>query len=480
MSIGKVRGMRKLFCLITALVIVFTLFGCENTTKETEKRAGGKSNLTTIKVIADSEQALEAFRMEEDNIKEKFGVKLEYYFPNRMSDNLEDFLFASNEVYDIYVLFHGKIPQYVERDMLLPLDTYTQNDPSYEEIIPIYRKMYMNYAGHDYSVVYDGDAQFLFYRKDIFEKYSDEYEKKFGKPLVPPKTWADYDQIAKFLTRDENNDGKIDIYGTATFTGDAKRYVWFAHRYLSMGGQFFDKDMNPLINQELGVKALEDWMALQESGATPPDAMYDWIDLNNAFLQGNVAMVVQWSDTSRFTFDHDTWDSKVENKVGWTLVPGDKEGAPRGGVYIGRVLGISTQTKHEEKAWKVIQYLTSKEVSAKAVTSLKTVNDPYRESHLDMKGNGAFPNKQLQEDFLSVLEETLKNTTSDLMIPGGWEYMQALDQNIGLAFMKKMTAEEALDKTVEEWNKITESYGLEQQKLHYQEWLSKLKEVREQ
>lgn len=466
--------MRRLLSLL--VIILMTLSGCEEKEK-VEQVSDETSDVTTLKVIADSEDALAAFKMEEENIKEKFGIKLEYYFPNRLNDNLEDFLFASEDIYDIYILFPGKIPQYVERGRLLPLDSYIEEDSSYDEIMPIYRKMYMEYNEHEYGVVYDGDTHFLFYRKDLFEKYNDEYEEQFGKPLNPPKTWEEYDQIAKFLTRDENSDGTIDIYGTATFTGDAKRYIWFAERFLSMGGQYFDKEMNPLIHNSLGVQALQDWIDLQHSGATPPNAMYDWIDLNNVFLQGEVAMVIQWSDTSRFSFDKGKWDSKVANKVGWTVVPGDELDSPKGGVWIGRVLGISSQTSNQDAAWKVVQHLTSKEVSSKLVTSLESINDPYRESHFSLKGKGAFPNEETQESFLSVLEESLQNTTSDLMIPGGWEYMQILDKNIGLALLDKVSPEVALNTTAQEWNKLTETYGREKQKEFYQEWLKKMEEV---
>lgn len=470
--------MRKLLFVLFIFLIVFAT-GCEKD-KTVEKVEEDSSDLTQLRVIADSEEALAAFRMEEENIKKKFGIKLEYYFPNRMNDNLEDFLFASDEIYDLYILFPGKIPQYVEREMLLPLDHYIKEDPSYEEIIPIYRKLYMQFNEHDYGVVYDGDAHFLFYRKDIFEKYSNEYEEQYGSPLLPPTTWGEYDQIAKFLTRDEDNDGKVDIFGTATFTGDAKRYVWFVERFLSMGGQYFDENMNPLIQNTLGVEALQSWIDLRNSGATPPNAMYDWIDLNNVFLQGEVAMVVQWSDTSRFTFDKGKWDSKIANKVDWSVVPGDDPNSPRGGVWIGRVLGISSKTTKQDEAWKVIQYLTSKEVSSKLVTSLQTINDPYRESHLSLKGKGAFPNEETQDKFLAVLEESLAHTTSDLMIPGGWEYMQILDQNIGLALIGNITAKEALTQTAMEWNRITDTYGREQQKKYYHEWLAKLEEVSSQ
>ena len=103
------------------LLLIVLLTGCnsdsvgkkENTSKKTD-------NKPVISIIADSEQSLALFKKEEKNIEKKFGVHLEYHYPDRLNDNLEDFLFASKQTYDIYMLFPAKISQYVERDLLLP------------------------------------------------------------------------------------------------------------------------------------------------------------------------------------------------------------------------------------------------------------------------------------------------------------------------------------------------------------------------
>lgn len=465
---------KSLFCFL----ISFTLLTSCSTHQSVTNKTTPTKKLPAISIIADSKQALALFQQQEKNIEKKYGVRLEFHYPNRLNDNLEDFLFASKKRYDIYVLFPAKIPQYVERNMLLPIDQYTQNTKDINDILPVYRNLYMKYQGHDYGMVYDGDTHLFFYRKDIFKEYNDEYKKFYGKDLTPPKTWEEYDQISKFLTRDTNNDGKIDLYGTAIFGGDAKRYVWFAERYLSMGDQYFDENMNPLIKGTDGIKALEGLVTLNDSGATPPHSMYDWIDLNNAFLHGNVAMVIQWSDTSRFQFDQKTWKSTVENKVDWSLVPTEDPKNPRGGVWIGRVLGISSQSTHPDKAWQVISYITSKSVSKNAVTSLSTINDPFRYSHFTVNGKGAFPSKDLNEHFLDTVKMSLEHPNADLMIPGGWDYMQALDNNIYLALIHKLTPKDALQKTADEWNKITEQYGREKQATNYKQWLQLLEGVR--
>lgn len=472
----------RLFVNILIIVsIILSLIGC-STTKTNQEDQKSSPELTTIHVIAESPEAITLFRIEEKELKEKYGIKLVYNYPQRITDRLEDYLFLTKDTYDIFVIFPAKIPLYTERDMLLPLDSYIAKNPDFDQdIIPVYRKLYMNYGGHDYGMVYDGDTRLLFYRKDLFKKYNDEYKLKYGVDLTPPQTWKEYEQVAKFLTRDLNNDGKIDIYGTATLNADSKRYIWFAERFISMGGQYFDEDMHPLITSEEGIRAIEEQLALEESGATPPKSMFDWVDLNNAFLQGNVAMVVQFSDTARFSYDvnEETWNSKISGKVGWSLVPGETPQSPRGGTWIGRVLAISKDSKNPDKAWQVIQHITSKDASNLAINSFETINDPYRWDHLKANGKGPFPTEALNQDFLDTVKESLRNPNVDLMIPGGWDYMQILDHYLNLALIRKITPEEALQNTAAEWEALTEKYGREQQKSYYKEWLQKLEDIKD-
>ena len=48
-------------------------------------------------------------------------------------------------------------------------------------------------------MVYDGDTHLLFYRKDIFEKYNDEYKKLYSKNLEPPQTGMNMIKSQNFL-----------------------------------------------------------------------------------------------------------------------------------------------------------------------------------------------------------------------------------------------------------------------------------------
>ena len=102
-------------------------------------------------------------------------------------------------------------------------------------------------------------------------------------------------------------------------------------------------------------------------------------------------------------------------------------------------------------------------MSKKALASKDTINDPFRYSHFSSIGKGAFPTKEMNNDFLDTVKLSLQNPNADLMISGGWEYMQILDRNIYLALIHKATPEEALQKTANEWNLLTDQYGREEQ-----------------
>lgn len=253
------ESMKILWAVILTIVLVLLVRCGGNTITDpvVEERQGGDSHLPILKVVGDGPNTVTLFKMEEEEIKKRFGVQLSYNYPERITENLEQFLFATDEKYDIYIIFPVKIPLYVERNMLLPIDSFLKEE-HVRDVLPVFRNMFMKYDGHDYGMVYDGDTHLLFYRKDIFQQYNEEYKKKFGIDLKVPSTWEEHDQMAKFLTRDLDGDGKTDLYGTAILNSEGMRYIWFVERFLSMGGAYFDSNMQPLIDSDIGIQALTD------------------------------------------------------------------------------------------------------------------------------------------------------------------------------------------------------------------------------
>ena len=105
----------------------------------------------------------------------------------------------------------------------------------------------MGKPGNLYIVPFVTDIIGLYYRKDLFEEYADEFKSKYGYDLKPPEYWDEFLDIAKFFTRDTNSDGEIDLYGTtmmAAPVGIASDYVIYANGF---GFNYFTDDIGVII-----------------------------------------------------------------------------------------------------------------------------------------------------------------------------------------------------------------------------------------
>ena len=78
--------------------------------------------------------------------------------------------------------------------------------------------------------------------------------------MKPPANWQQYRDVAKFFTRDTNNDGTTDLYGTGILgmnNGDSVA-SWLDHAAQAGANPLVvGKDNKSLVNSEPYVKALE-------------------------------------------------------------------------------------------------------------------------------------------------------------------------------------------------------------------------------
>ncbi len=94
------------------------------------------------------------------------------------------------------------------------------------------------------SLPFNKSVPTYFYNIDRFNEYG---IKKF------PETWDDFFSVMRILTKDTDNDGKSDIFGTAFNIN-----TWmFESRLLQFNGQLVDDNLNPMFNSNAAVKAIE-------------------------------------------------------------------------------------------------------------------------------------------------------------------------------------------------------------------------------
>jgi multiple sugar transport system substrate-binding protein len=113
-------------------------------------------------------------------------------------------------------------------------------------------KRVCNVGGKQYGLVHAAGTSLLIYRKDLAAKAG----------LKPPKTWVDLLANAKVLTRDADNDGKIDIYGI-TLPGDNLFVnILLGELIKANGGILFDPNNRPQLTDKKMIEVLEFWREL--------------------------------------------------------------------------------------------------------------------------------------------------------------------------------------------------------------------------
>ncbi|NEX79167.1 extracellular solute-binding protein [Bacillus thermocopriae] len=117
-------------------------------------------------------------------------IQTEILNPDQYREKLK-VLASSNELPDIGMTWSdGFIKPYVEGNMLAPLDDIVEKDPDLKDsFIPGVKESYA-VDGKTYGLPLELNISYVFYNKEIFEKYN----------LEVPKTFKEYKNVVKILT----------------------------------------------------------------------------------------------------------------------------------------------------------------------------------------------------------------------------------------------------------------------------------------
>ena len=363
---------------------------------------------------------------------------------------------------------------------------------SFADIHPTYRDALMRWGDRWVAWTVDGDLHIGAYRTDLFEdpEHRSAFEDRFGRPLQPPETWAEYYDIAAFFHGRRQAD-RAPLAGTAEAFAEGGQRVWFlasraaayAHDPERSGALFFDPEtMAPAINGPAWERALTEYRAAL---AFAPDAarQMDSYDVRSAFVAGRAAMNIDWTDTGVLT-GNDTV-SRVAGKTGFFMLPGCRErwDAVRQSwqaldrvrrvpflAFGGWVAAVPAASRAREAAWGYIAWLSTPERSARDVTDGSAGFNPYRLSHLD--DTDLWSGVLSVDDALAyqqVIRQSLDHplVTRDLRIPGVRAYQAALDRGIGAVLEDRATPSAALADVGLAWDRITDRLGRDAQARHY-------------
>lgn len=114
------------------------------------------------------------------------------------------------------------------------------------------------------------NGKVLLYRTDLFEdsKEQEQFKARYGYDLKVPEIWQEYLDTAEFFTRDEDQDGTVDLYGTSLSgkTG-GDTVISFLEMALQAGGSplVLDSSHQVTIDQPAYVEALNHMKALYDA-----------------------------------------------------------------------------------------------------------------------------------------------------------------------------------------------------------------------
>src|SRR5579872_5109264 len=406
--------------------------------------------------------------------------------------------------YDAYMTgawFYGDFfvpstPYIIDVESFLADPKYPNWDPG--QWVPSMKNLY-TWGGKVYGVLFDGDAQALYYRKDAFTKKEnqDKFKAKYNYDLPsPPKTMKELQDCAAFFTGWDWNGGGQQGYGLALH---AKVNEQGFFHFLTLSAPyvvspdnkyyFFNPDtMKPLINSEGHLRALEDYVKLLAAG---PREEISWTLGQgwNLFLAGNSAMEPTWGDLPTLAQDPKT--SKVKGKIGAAPIPGTTEAFnPIKGEWkkydlnqVGNTNGgtwhcvINRKSKKQEATYDFLAFMANKKNAFfNAANGWTGVQPGMKFEYLPPIGSGSIQEFEAQgwnaddvKAYLSAYYAVLSAPVQQeyLRIPGTAEYWHELDVNISAVLGGQMQPKAALDATAAAWEKITDRYGRDKQKALY-------------
>lgn len=239
-----------------------------------------------------------------------------------------------------------------------------------EDFLPGLFDTYGYYDGKLVAIPYKPDVELLFYRTDLFEDegLKEAYQEKYGTELKVPETNDEMLQVAEFFTKSENADSPVD-YGYSTNMLKGCTRLLFYNR----GGDDINENLEPNMNNEDGLKALDYILELQKYA--PKEWMQmGWDEANQFFANGNAAMMEQWPG---LWLTCEAEGSAVKGKTGVAVAPGKTP------VLGGWGAGISAGSQNKELAWKFIEFMTSKDGE---LLKIENTMDPCRTSSYEVPG----------------------------------------------------------------------------------------------
>jgi multiple sugar transport system substrate-binding protein len=283
------------------------------------------------------------------------GIKVDvetYSQDEYMNKRLVD-LSSSSGTFDV-VMMDQAIVQYGQAGWIEPLDALFSDskivDGAAYDMTDFLPSMIKDgkVDGKLFGIPIAGEAQILYYRKDVFDQAGAKVPTTMDELLATAEKLNKPGEMAGILLRGQK------IHTAWNSSG----FVW------SYGGRISNDPMKPTkaaFNSPEAAAAITMYAELLQKAGPPGVGNYTWYEAVSDFQQGKAAMYI---DASVFMSQiEDPAKSKVAGKVGYAAMPAGPAGAfANTGSWM---LSMSSASKNKPGAALFLAWATSKETSLK-------------------------------------------------------------------------------------------------------------------
>ncbi|MHC0446991.1 extracellular solute-binding protein [Flavobacterium sp. 3-218] len=210
-----------------------------------------------------------------------------------------------------------------------------------------------------YGLPFHDGPECLIYRKDLFENETEKenFKKQFGYELSTPKTWQEFQEIATFFNRPEEN-----LYGCifANYPDGHNMVFDFCLQLWTRGGSLINNKNQISINSKAAIEALDYYRKIvnDKNAVHPKSKDFGSVEAGLAFAEGQAAMAINWFGFASMAEVIE--ESKVKGKIDITSLPSD----PRhktASLNVYWLYTIGTGSKHKKLAYDFLRFATTAE-----------------------------------------------------------------------------------------------------------------------
>ena len=327
---------------------------------------------------------------------------------------------------------------------MTPIDAWIERDRFDFDAYPEVFRTASRFRGVTYGIPVRGQAQLLFYRRDLLVRLG----------LAPPRTWEEVIAVSKVLQSRTGIAGIAMDYGKGN--GAQNLYTWFNFLW-GLGGDVVDATGRARFNDAAGVEATQAYLdlLLKHKVANPGSVQFQEGDKVNSMGQGNSAMMCTW-----------WWGYPVmigangrlkPEQVGFSQVPSFEKGKR---VTLGNCMPVSVSklSRNKEAAWECLKWMANPELE------IETATDKSNRASTDMivTRSASFLDERVNLANNGIHREGLKSLENARTTPQmrAWPHVAALlESTISELASNRRPVKPALDEIALHIDRITKKSG---------------------